>query len=118
VSGALAAVLIALALVLALWTAVWAARDRLPPRGQLQGVLLLQAGLLAQAGLVLSRLGGWRGPVIELVGYLLVSALLLPAGMVLAVEERTRWGTLVLALACLTVAVVVVRLLAVWSVGA
>ena len=47
-----------------------------------------------------------------------VLAVLVPGGLVLAVEERTRWGTLVLAAACLTLAVVVVRLTTVWASGA
>ena len=37
--------------------------------------------------------------------------------MVLAVEERTRWGTAVLGAACLVLAVVVLRLDAVWDAG-
>lgn len=113
----LAAGLIGLCLVLAVVAGIWAAFDRLPPRLHLQGLLLLQIALLVQAVVVLGRLGGWDGSTGELLGYLVVSVVLVPGGMVLALEERTRWGTLVLAAACLTVAVVIVRLLAVWSAG-
>lgn len=116
-NGLLAGVLIGLALLLALGAGVYAGRDRLPGRLHLQGLFVLQALLLVQAVVVVVQLGDWDGSVAEMLGYLVVSALLVPGGMVLAVEERTRWGTLVLAAACLTVAVVVVRLLAVWESG-
>lgn len=114
----LAAGLIGLSLLLAVVAGVWAALDRLPPRLHLQGLLVLQVALLVQAVLVLARVGAWDGSTGELLGYLAVSVILVPGGMVLALEERTRWGTLVLAAACLTVAVVVVRLQDVWSAGA
>ena len=113
----LAGPLILLALALGLAGLLLAALDRLPPKLLLQALFLLQAVLLVQAVLALTRLGGWDGSVGELVGYLAVSALLVPGGLVLAVEERSRYGTLVLAVACLVVAVVELRLLAVWSAG-
>jgi hypothetical protein len=113
----LAAVLIALSLGLALWAGISAALDRLLPKAHLQLLFVLQALVLLQAGVAVVRAGEWDGPKGELFGYLAVSAVLVPGGLVLAVEERNRWGTLVLAAACLTVAVVVVRLLAVWSAG-
>ncbi len=108
---ALATALIALSLGLALWAGVCAALDRLPPKAHLQALVLVQAVV------ALVRSGDWAGSRAELVGYLAVSAVLVPGGLVLAVEERTRWGTLVLAAACLTLAVVVVRLDAVWASG-
>ena len=113
----LATALIALSLALAAWAGVCAVLDRLPPRVHLQLLFVLQALIVLQAVVALVRAGDWGGSKGELFGYLAVSAVLVPGGLVLAVEERTRWGTLVLAAACLTVAVVVVRLLAVWSAG-
>ena len=109
--------LIALSLVLAAWAGVCAALDRLPPKTHLQLLFVLQALLLLQAVVALARAGEWGGSKGELFGYLAVSAVLVPGGLVLAVEERTRWGTLVLAAACLTLAVVVVRLDAIWAAG-
>jgi hypothetical protein len=102
---------------LGVWALVLAALDRLPPKVHLQALFLLQAVLVVQAVLALVRMGEWDGSSGELTGYLAVSALLVPGGLILAVEERSRWGTLVLAAACLTVAVVEVRLLAVWDAG-
>jgi hypothetical protein len=106
-----------LAAALGGWALLLAALDRLPPKLHLQVLFLLQAALVLQAVVALVRMGEWGGSKGELAGYLLVSAVLVPGGLVLAVEERSRWGTLVLAVACLVVAVVQVRLLAVWDAG-
>jgi hypothetical protein len=114
----LATALIVVSLAMALWAGVLAALDRRPPKVHLQALFGLQALVLVQAVLALVRVGEWGGPTAELIGYLAVSAVLVPGGLVLAVEERTRWGTLVLAAACLTLAVVVVRLGTVWAAGA
>lgn len=113
----LATAVLALSLALGLWALLLAAVDRLAPKLHLQTLFLLQAVLIGQAVVALVRLGEWGGSTGELAGYLAVSALLVPGGLVLAVEERSRYGTLVLAVACLTVAVVEVRLLAVWDAG-
>lgn len=116
-TGLLSTASIALALALAVWAGVWAALDRLPPKQHLQLLFVLQGLLLVQGVVALTRLSDWGGSTAELLGYLAVSLLLVPGGLALVVEERTRYGTLVLAAACLTVAVVVVRLLAVWNAG-
>jgi hypothetical protein len=114
----LATALIVLSLALALWAGGCAALDRLPPRPHLQLLFVLQALVVVQAVVALVRSGEWGGSKPELLGYLAVSAVLVPGGLFLTVEERSRWGTLVLAAACLTLAVVVVRLDAVWAAGA
>lgn len=106
-----------LALLLAVAALVLAAFDRLPPKVHLQGLLLLQLLVLVQSVLALVRLGDWDGPRGELIGYLAVAVLLVPGGMVLTVEERTRWGTAVLGAACLVLVVVLVRLQVVWDAG-
>jgi hypothetical protein len=114
---ALVTALVALSVLLALVAFVFAALDRLLPKAHLQGLLLLQLLVVVQAVLALTRLGGWDGPTGELIGYLAVAFLLVPGGMVLSVEERTRWGTAVVGAACLVLAVVVLRLQVVWDVG-
>ena len=113
----LATAVFVLSLALGVWALVWAGLDRLLPKVHLQALFLLQAVLVVQAVLALLRLGDWGGSSGELAGYLAVSALLVPGGLVLAVEERSRYGTLILAVACLVVAVVEVRLLQVWAAG-
>ena len=116
-TGGLSTVVFALSLALGVVALVLAALDRLPSKLHLQALFLLQAALMLQAVVAVVRMGDWGGSKGELVGYLAVSALLVPGGLVLAVEERSRYGTLVLAVACLVVAVVQVRLLAVWDAG-
>ena len=116
--GGLATAMIVVSLALAAWAAGCAALDRLPPRAHLQLLFLLQGLVVLQAVVALVRSAEWDGPKAELFGYLAVSAVLVPGGLFLTVEERSRWGTLVLAAACLTLAVVVVRLSTVWAAGA
>lgn len=117
-SDGLVVAISALALLLAVAALVLAALDRLPPKLHLQGLLVLQVLVLVQAVLALTRLGGWDGPTGELIGYLAVAVLLVPGGMVLTVEERSRWGTAILGAACLVLVVVLVRLQVVWALGA
>ncbi len=116
-TGGLATAVFVLSLALGVWALLCAAFDRLPPKLHLQALFLLQAVLVVQAVVAVVRMGGWGGSKGELSGYLAVSGLLVPGGLVLAVEERSRYGTLILAVACLVVAVVEVRLLAVWDAG-
>ena len=113
----LVTVLLVLAVLLAAAALVFAALDRLPARWHLQGLILLQLLVMVQAVLALGQLGSWEGATGELLGYLAVAFLLLPGGMVLTLEERSRWGTAVLGGACLVLAVVVTRLVQVWDAG-
>ncbi len=116
-TGGLSTAVIVLSLVLGVIALGLAALDRLPPKLHLQALFLLQAAIVLQAVVAVVRMQDWDGSKGELGGYLAVSALLVPGGLVLSVEERSRYGTLVLAVACLVVAVVQVRLLAVWDTG-
>ena len=106
-------VVLAATLLLGLLGAVEGLRDRAPGRGLLRGLLALQALLLVQAGLAVHRLVQGRDDPASTgtyAGYLLLSLLLLPGAFALVVEERTRFGSLVLGAACLVVAVVELRL--------
>ena len=115
----LAAAIVLVALLLATWGGVLAGLDRLPGKGLLRGLLLLQLLVLVQAGIAVVRMVGGETPgsLGALVGYLLVSVVIVPLGTYWSLEERTRYSTLVLVVACLTVAVLVGRLLMVWSSG-
>jgi hypothetical protein len=98
---------------------VLAALDRRPGKPFLQGVLLLQLLLLAQAAVAVTRLVQGDRPL-ELgafAGYLLVSVLLVPGGAIWSLEEKSRYGTLILAVVCLVVAVLQQRLLSLWVLG-
>ena len=106
------------ALVLALAGGVLAARDRRPAKPLLQGLLLLQLLLLAQAAVAVTLLVGGDRPAETgaFIGYLVVSVLLVPGGLAWSFEEKSRYGTLVLAVVCLVVAVLQERLTTLWSV--
>jgi len=52
---------------------------------------------------------------ITFVGYLATVWLVLPVGVAWAASEKTRWGAGVLLLACITVTVMVLRLLQIWT---
>ena len=115
---ALTVAVAAVAIALAVAGAVLAARDLRPGKPLLQGVLLLQLLLLAQAAVVVVRLVGGDRPVEigAFVGYLVVSVLLVPGGLAWSFEEKSRYGTLVLAVVCLVVAVLQERLDTLWGV--
>jgi hypothetical protein len=108
-------VLVATLLVAALG-AVRGALGRAPDRWLLRALLALQALLLVQGALALVHLLG-SGPqppsLVVFGGYLLLSVLLLPGGLALTVEERSRYGSLLLAGVCVVVTVVELRLRAV-----
>jgi len=116
-SPALVTAVTAVAVLVGLLSLVAAARGLAPGKLQLQALLGLQLVLLGQLAYVLYRLSGGERPAEKgaFAGYVVLSLLLLPGGFALAVEERTRWGSLVLAIACLVVAVVELRLGATWG---
>lgn len=113
----LAAGIAALAVLLGVAGSVLAALDRRPAKPLLQGILLLQLLLLAQAAIAVTRLlqGDRPQDVGAFVGYLIVSALLVPGGAIWSLEEKSRYGTLILAAVCLVVAVLQQRLVGLWG---
>jgi hypothetical protein len=107
VIGSLATAVIVVALVLAAGTALLAVLDRRAGR-----VVLAQT--VAAVGLLLS---GQRpvSSVVEFLGYQLATVLVLPAGVAWSLADRSRWGAGVLAVACLSVAVMTVRMNQLWA---
>ncbi len=103
--------------VLAAWALLWAALDRPVRLGHLVLGGALEALLLVQAVVAAVKLiGGTRpGSTVTFVAYLVGSLLVLPLGVLWALEERTRWSSVVLAIAGVTVAVMVVRMNSVWD---
>lgn len=106
------AVVIVATLVVGLAAALLGLSGRAPGRGLLRAVLALQVLLIAQGVAGLLEVGEGVADPVVFVGYLVLSVLLLPGAFALIAEERTKYGTLVLAAACLVVAVVETRLLA------
>lgn len=111
---------LALALAWALWCAVSAAVGQAPTIRHRIGLLVLEAVALVQAlvlvvGLVVEP-GRSGGAVVEIVGYLIATLVVLPIGAALAHGERTRYGSVVLAVAGVTLAVLSLRTGQVWTV--
>lgn len=104
------------AAVLSLWAGVLAARDQLPGKPFLQGLFVLQGVLFAQLGHLLYLLGGGERPAETgaYAAYMILSLLLVPGGLALSADERSRYGTLTLLVALLATLVIEWRLVATW----
>ena len=117
---AVSATLGALALAWALWCAVSAAVGQAPTMRHRLGLVVLEAlaVLVALLGIVLLVVIGGRAgtAVAEIVGYLIAVVIALPVGAALARNERTRYGSVVLAVAGVTLAVLLLRTQQVWDV--
>ncbi|WP_433786712.1 hypothetical protein ACQPX6_07960 [Actinomycetospora sp. CA-101289] len=113
-------VVLALALAWALWCAVSAALGQAPTVRHRLGLLVLEAVALVQALVLVVGLfvepGRSAGAVVEIVGYLIATLVALPIGAALAHGERTRYGSIVLAVAGVTLAVLSLRTGQVWTV--
>jgi hypothetical protein len=112
VNGPLSVATIVVALVLAVWYLIQAARDKPPTRLDLLAIAVL--GVLVAALCVVAVVGmfGPDRPSDEATygGYLITTIAFAPVGFVLARMEPTRWGSLILGVACLTLPVLVLRL--------
>ncbi|MEJ2864252.1 hypothetical protein [Actinomycetospora flava] len=113
-------VVLALALAWALWCGVSAAVGQAPTVRHRIGLLVLEGVALVVAlvivvGLVVEG-GRTTGAVVEIVGYLVATLIVLPIGAALAHGERTRYGSVVLAVAGVTLAVLSLRTGQVWTV--
>lgn len=111
------AVCLGVGLLVAAICAVAGLRGRAPGPVSTGATLLLQLLVLGYAGryLVLAVQGTSPvGPVWELWAYL-VTILMLPAlGLLWARDERTRWGSFVLAVAAFVAAVMCARVAQIW----
>ena len=111
-NGPLSVATIVVALVLAAWYLLRAALNRPPNRLDLLamaalGVLVTVLVIVAVIGL----LDGTRpAETSTFAGYLITTIAFAPTAYVLARMEPTRWGSLILGVACLTLPVLVLRL--------
>jgi hypothetical protein len=112
VNGPLSVATIAAALVLAAWFLLRSALNRAPTRVDLLATAAL--GLLVGVLVVIAVGGLFDGErpaeTVTFVGYLITTIAFAPAAYVLARMEPTRWGTLILGIACLVLPVLVLRL--------
>ncbi|PSL56234.1 hypothetical protein B0I31_104525 [Saccharothrix carnea] len=120
----LATALTVVALVAALWSLVLVITDRpitlatKPTLGLAAVVVLLETGLLIQAVLVtVNVLSADRGSLDTptFFGYLISVTLVLPIGAYWALGDRSRWGAGVLAVTCLSVPAMILRLNQLWE---
>lgn len=116
-------VLIVLSLACAAWSVVLIAANKplLPLTRAKKGLVgllaLLEVALLAQAVVGVVQLLGLDREIdrLSFVGYLVGPPLILPVAVVWSAAERTRWSAGVLAVACFSVPVMVVRLGQIWA---
>jgi hypothetical protein len=119
----LAAVLTYLALALAVWAAVLTVVNKPIELRKWHGlwlyglVLVLEVGLLAQlvAGIVRLATDDRQIETATFIGYLITMVLIPPLAGFWALLERSRWGPVVMVVACLTIPVLIIRLRQVWE---
>jgi hypothetical protein len=78
----------------------------------IEGLLLVQ---LAVSIALVSTGAQAVGDTVEFFGYIITALIIPPAAIAWAVLERTRWSTLVLGVAGLTVSVMLVRMWQIWT---
>ncbi|WP_067802775.1 hypothetical protein [Actinomadura formosensis] len=116
-TNALATPIIVVALLVAAYALVAALRNRAMDAGHLAALGALEVLLIAQAVVGFVKLSGGEGPdgPATFVGYLLGSLLIPVAGAGWGLLERSRWGSAVLVVAGVAVAVMIVRMNQLWS---
>jgi hypothetical protein len=110
-------IVIAGSLLLALASLITAIRDRSMGMVLLVGFALLEVAVLVQAGIVIAAVVDGQGPDSKaiLYGYLGGEAVIPPAGVFLALAERSRWGPAILVVAGFAIAVMTARLWQIWQ---
>jgi hypothetical protein len=116
-TSVLANVIIVVSLLAALHALISAWRDRPMDWWHLGALGVLEALLVAQAVTGFVKLSGDEGPAdsATFVGYLIGVLLIPAAGAGWGLLERTRWGPGVIVVACLSVAVMIVRMRQIWE---
>ena len=98
---------------------VLGAVGRKPDDFSMGPVLLAEILLIAQLVVAVTAPAVGNNPSgnpLEFYTYLISAIILLPLAGFWALIERTRWSTLILGVACLAVAVMVFRMLQIWTV--
>ncbi|WP_327090581.1 hypothetical protein OIE66_08140 [Nonomuraea sp. NBC_01738] len=113
-----ATVVIVIALLLALASLITAIRNRAMGTILLAGFCVLEVAVLVQVGFTIAAVAGGEGAHVSkgtLFGYLAGQVIIPPAGVFLALAERSRWGTGILVVAGFAIAVMTARLLQIWQ---
>ncbi|GAA1549376.1 hypothetical protein GCM10009804_02310 [Kribbella hippodromi] len=110
-------VLVALSLAAMVYAVVLAARNKRIDWTVLGIIGVVEVALIAQLVIGIVQLSGTErdvsGPFF--IGYLIGSLLVLPVGAFWALAESSRWGAGALAVACLVVPILELRLHEVWT---
>ncbi|MFF0339600.1 hypothetical protein [Kribbella sp. NPDC004875] len=110
--------LVALSLAAMVYAVVLAARNKRIDWTVLGALGVIELGLIAQLVVGVVQLAGTdrdvSGPFF--VGYLVGSLLILPIGAFWALAESSRWGAGALAIACLVIPILELRLHDLWAV--
>ncbi|GAA3959846.1 hypothetical protein GCM10023085_47900 [Actinomadura viridis] len=116
-TNVLANVIIVVSLLAAVYALVSALRDRPMDWWHLGALGVVEALLVAQIVVGFVKLAGDEGPAepATFIGYLVGIALIPAAGAGWGLLERTRWGPGVIVVACLSVAVMIVRMRQIWE---
>lgn len=110
---------IAVATIAGLFAIGLGAAGRIPDDFSMGGGLLVEILLLAQLVIAVfaPATGNYMtGNPVEFYTYLISAIILVPLAAFWGLVERTRWSTMILGVACLAVAVMVYRMLQIWTV--
>lgn len=109
----------ALCLLLAAWATWFVVRDRAVVLRQLWGAAVVEAALVLQvlAAVVQTVAGNGADDPALYWGYVVTALVVLPVAALWAFAERTRWSSVVLAVAAVTVAFLELRLWQIWTIG-
>jgi hypothetical protein len=111
-NGPLSTATIVVALLLGIWYLIRSALNRAPSNTDLWAMLGLSAlvAVLVVVAVVGLITGDRPSETTTFIGYLITTVAFAPVGFYLARLEPTRWGTLILGVACLVLPVLVLRL--------
>ncbi|MCM4076885.1 hypothetical protein [Paractinoplanes hotanensis] len=111
-NGPLSVATIIAALVLAAWYLLRSALNRAPSRFDLLAAAALSALVAVLLVIAVVGLFGDSRPsdTVTFIGYLITTIAFTPVAAYLARLEPTRWGSLILGVACLVIPVLVLRL--------
>ena len=110
--------LLAVCLGAGLFALLLAALKRDPSWWSVGSIALVEVSLIVQlvCSIVLVAQGASAvGDTVEYFGYVVTAMLIPPASVLWAIYERTKWSTLVIAVAGFTVAIMAVRMWQIWS---
>ena len=110
--GPLSVVVIVAALALGVWCLIRAGLNRAPNRFDLFATAALSLLVAALVVVGVFDLFGTSRPseTTTFIGYLITAAVFAPGAFLLARLEPTRWGNVILGVACLVIPVLVLRL--------